>query len=330
MGRLIIHNQLHEPEKKVFRDIDYVVSGNKSGYEKQHQLSQTDGLIYDRTTLMVDGASIFSIERTNYAQENLKVESDFPYLQMHFELKGNSCTYAPLDYQEKLFIDSGQHSIFYYPWLNGTLNHQCKTSAHSVEIELSMELLSSVLNHDLGCLGKFAEDIQARRPGVLGGRSFPITFQMREIIAEIFACPYSDSLKKIFLDCKIRELLYRQLRQILAEPDTQKMKIAPADLARTHHIKEILDQQFLTPPSIAELSSLACMNRTKLQDHFKTVFGETIYGYLATVKMENARHLLEDRSLKIADIASRVGFKNATHFTAAFKKKFGSLPKHFR
>ena len=36
------------------------------------------------------------------------------------------------------------------------------------------------------------------------------------------------------------------------------------------------------------------------------------------------------RNLSIAQIADQLGYKHATHFTAAFKKNTGELPKEFQ
>src|SRR5690606_13466171 len=83
-----------------------------------------------------------------------------------------------------------------------------------------------------------------------------------------------------------------------------------------------------TPHSIQELAAIACMNRTKLQYQFKNIYGNTIYGYLAEERMKKAHELLfSSEYTKIAEIARRIGFKNPNHFSTAFKRKFGYLPK---
>ncbi len=50
--------------------------------------------------------------------------------------------------------------------------------------------------------------------------------------------------------------------------------------------------------------------------------------------MKKARELLfanhTNPPRSIADIAEAVGYEHATHFTAAFKKHFGELPRNLR
>ncbi len=43
-----------------------------------------------------------------------------------------------------------------------------------------------------------------------------------------------------------------------------------------------------------------------------------------------AKQLLLNWELSIAQIADQLGYKHATHFTAAFKKNTGELPKEFQ
>ncbi|GAB3894379.1 helix-turn-helix transcriptional regulator [Spirosoma agri] len=52
----------------------------------------------------------------------------------------------------------------------------------------------------------------------------------------------------------------------------------------------------------------------------------TVFGYLNQFKMEKAKDLLTAGQTKISAIARSLGYKHATHFTAAFKKYFGFLP----
>jgi AraC-like DNA-binding protein len=40
-----------------------------------------------------------------------------------------------------------------------------------------------------------------------------------------------------------------------------------------------------------------------------------------------AKTRLLDPKLKISDIAEKLGYKHATHFSAAYKKHFGELPR---
>ncbi len=84
------------------------------------------------------------------------------------------------------------------------------------------------------------------------------------------------------------------------------------------------------PPSIQELSRKVGTNECDLKKHFKEMFNQTIYGYVREQKIKMARELLKSSDKSISEIAGELGYKHATHFTAAFKKQTGLLPKQLR
>jgi AraC-like DNA-binding protein len=46
--------------------------------------------------------------------------------------------------------------------------------------------------------------------------------------------------------------------------------------------------------------------------------------------MERSKKMLLNDKIKIAEVAEKLGYSHATHFTSAFKKYFGYLPNKLR
>lgn len=260
------------------------------------------------------------------------LESDFPYLQMHFELSTTGCLYIPQAEAEiETVIYGGTHSLLFYPALKGRLHYLKKPMSQSVEIELSLDFLRRLFHNDLEVLGEFGKNIEQNQPAIMGSRSFPITQAMKRLLAEIRDCPYTGALKKAFIEAKVIELLTMQIGQInAAEPGRKSLK--RSDIDKLHEVKNLLLRNIENPFSIEELARVAGLNRTKLQEGFKELFGTTVFGYIADTRLEEARrHILDPGSaLSIGEIAALSGYKNPQHFTAAFKKKFGYLPRDAR
>ncbi|MEY8336933.1 helix-turn-helix domain-containing protein [Lachnospiraceae bacterium 62-35] len=63
---------------------------------------------------------------------------------------------------------------------------------------------------------------------------------------------------------------------------------------------------------------------------FKLRTGVTFRDYLRNTRIEKARELLSDPSLKINQIALLVGYKDTAHFNRAFKDLTGTTPSHYR
>jgi len=94
--------------------------------------------------------------------------------------------------------------------------------------------------------------------------------------------------------------------------------------------KTFLEGNFNHPPTIPTLAHLVGTNENHLKKHFKAVFQETVFGFIKNFRIEKAKQLLKIGELTIAQIADQLGYKHATHFSAAFKKITGELPKEFQ
>ncbi len=63
---------------------------------------------------------------------------------------------------------------------------------------------------------------------------------------------------------------------------------------------------------------------------FKRVTGINFTDYLSRVRIEKAKNLLLNPSLRISEIAFEVGFQSLTHFNRVFKKIIGQSPTQYR
>ena len=107
---------------------------------------------------------------------------------------------------------------------------------------------------------------------------------------------------------------------------------APED-AQVHVIQRIHDElisDLTRRPTIDELSARFHINQTTLKQSFKTVYGLPIAAYMKEYRMKQARKLLAQTDLSIAQIAGQVGYENQSKFTQAFREITGVLPKEYR
>ena len=78
--------------------------------------------------------------------------------------------------------------------------------------------------------------------------------------------------------------------------------------------------------TLSELSDLHRISISSLKSDFKIVCGMPVYAYLKKIRMEEAEHLLSTTDLSITEIASKVGYCNASKFSSAFKAHFDMSP----
>lgn len=310
---------------------EYVGVGNNTLIEKTSHYSSklTDDTI---TRYFMEGVHISMISKNGKETFGYHVRTDSPYLQMHFELEGSvfykSKEYGGMD----CLIPSGFHTLFYYPALYGQLQYPVVRQGFAVEIEITINFLKRIFNDDLSALGLLEKNIEHERPFMVGGKCFPITVKMREILMEMYHCSYIGPLKKIYIEGKLLELLTIQLAQLTLDNQTGiSTKWSKRDVERLHEAQSIIEKNISDPCSIDELSKLVGVNRTKLQKDFKDYFGTTIFGYIADVRMDKAQQMiLHERDMKIAEIAYKIGYKNANHFSTAYKKRFHINPQDTR
>lgn len=82
------------------------------------------------------------------------------------------------------------------------------------------------------------------------------------------------------------------------------------------------------PPTIEQLSREVGLNQLKLKQGFKILFGTSIYAMFQKHRMEHARFLLKNSN--VTEVAITMGYSNISHFSAAYRKQFGILPKYDR
>jgi AraC family transcriptional regulator len=92
--------------------------------------------------------------------------------------------------------------------------------------------------------------------------------------------------------------------------------------------KDYLLHDLSAAPTIAELSRVVGLNQCKLKKGFKSLFGTSIYAHFQEERMHKAMQLL--KSNNVTETAMVMGYSNFSHFSTAFRKQFGMLPKEAR
>ncbi|MFC3745438.1 helix-turn-helix transcriptional regulator [Paenibacillus sp. GCM10012306] len=158
-----------------------------------------------------------------------------------------------------------------------------------------------------------------------------ITSSIRLVLSQIWECPYSGGVRELYLEAKMLELFAVYLNESLYEAERipQTVRLSKDDMASLQQAREILQRDYIEPPTLAALARSICLNEFKLKKGFKEMFGYTVHAYVIEQRMQQARHLLDQGSVTVTEAAYRVGYGNASHFAAAFRKKFGIRPGEY-
>ena len=268
----------------------------------------------------------------HYAQDiDIDLKEDAS-LKFHYRLSGVSEIELP---EERFQI--GQHTggVLLNP--DGVVKHEHVTAG---EHEKSVTLICSAgfLKARLGDSSTLLP--AAIREYISGKRSpyfcqhVPLRASMATTAASLFDSQMEGPLRNLFALSRGLELLALSL-QSLAEaeqdcPDGPERGIHSRDLKRLQDAREILDENFIEPPTINRLARKVGINEAKLMHCFKQLYGLTIFDYAQSMRMEKAKQLLESTDLSITEIAFEVGYEYSSNFTTAFKRQFGITPSAAR
>lgn len=136
-------------------------------------------------------------------------------------------------------------------------------------------------------------------------------------------------------DYILKPIDYQQLTGQLAyhmeamQPAAAESTAVPQHMV-IRHAMAYIDEHVEKNIGLAEVADAVHVSAGHLSRLFKLETKESFSTYLNRRRMEHVRALLDDPSLKIFEIAQRMGFHNMTYFHARFKEVFGVTPGGYR
>ncbi|NML19411.1 helix-turn-helix transcriptional regulator [Pseudoflavitalea sp. G-6-1-2] len=256
-------------------------------------------------------------------------EVDFPVVQVLFSLTSNTL-YCSDSMDVPFSLNTNQFNICYMPWYNGTIEWKASEKMESVEFYILPEYFDRFLPEEK-LFQQFRTDIQQQRFSRLSNHNLPITAPMQVLLRDIVHSKRKNHYRRLEVEAKLTELLllqFEQFRQFNENPVCATLK--QSEIEKMYFAREIILSNYDKPCSLIDLAHEVGTNEYKLKKHFKAVFGNTVFGYLNNSKMAHAKDLLQSGAMNVTEVADLVGYKNTTHFTAAFKKHFGILPSDLK
>lgn len=278
--------------------------------------------------------------------EEIKIENDFTILrfenesdemykvdrkvnqgiiQFHFGIKGkgkfifNQGGYA-LDLNEEKAL------LFYNPQKELPIQLEVLPKSWIITVLISIKKLHSLFSTEAETIPFLsAENIDKKYYN-----EDDITPSMAIVLNQLFHNNLNESIKKIYYKGKAYELMSLYFnRSDDASVEQCPFLIDEENVLKLRKAKEIILANMSEPPSLQELANQVGLNLKKLKTGFKQIYGDTVYGFLLDYKLEYARQLLDSGSYNVSEVGLKIGYSTASHFIAAFKKKFGTTPKKY-
>lgn len=252
-----------------------------------------------------------------------------PVVEMYFSVLGSSV--LKVQNGNEYNFSGNQHNLIFCPdkeYLVGSPDE--KENSYTFHIIFPQQYFINLINKAYPVLDAFSNEMLKSRFAALAKNNMPIIPEMNSILQEMMNCKRKGMLKSLFMEAKIIKLLMLQLEQFeqLQHHSTNWLK--QHDIEKIHYVKNFMDKNISKTFSLIELSREAGINDFKLKKGFKELFGTTVFGYLKDIRMQEAKRLLLEKNIAIAEISMLCGYKFVQNFTKAFKQEFGITPDKFR
>lgn len=257
--------------------------------------------------------------------QNFEREISSTFIQIHFCLRGNS----------KFLFNNGSYSfdvsdnrsiLLYNPQRTLPINLEIQPKTTLVSLLISIEKFHALFSKESGYI-PFLSDENSNKKYYDDTEIKP---SVSLVLQQIINSNSNSSIRDLYVKGKVYELLSLHFQK---EENTDgeycPFLVDEQNVLKIRKAKEIIISRMAEPPSLQELAAEIGLNLKKLKEGFKQIYGDTVYSFLFDYKMEHSRKLLESNQFNVNEVGLQVGYSTASHFIAAFKKKFGTTPKKY-
>ena len=275
--------------------------------------------------ILEKGFYVLHFQNESNQIQSFEREIDSSFIQMHFCLRGNS----------KFLFNNGSYSfdvldnrsiLLYNPQRTLPINLEIQPKTTLVSLMISIEKFHSLFSKESGYI-PFLSNENSNKKYYDDTEIKPM---VSIVLQQIINANINSSVKELYVKGKVYELLSLHFqKEESANREYCPFLVDEKNVIKIRKAKEIMIARMTEPPSLQELATEIGLNLKKLKDGFKQIYGDTVYSFLFDYKMEHSRKLLETNQFNVNEVGLQVGYSTASHFIAAFKKKFGTTPKKY-
>ena len=270
---------------------------------------------------------VFVLSYQNESTENQVIERyiDSSYIQFHFCLKGES-TFVFNNGNYRLDIKEETSLLLYNPERDLPIHLEVNPNCWLVTLIISIEKFHSLFSQEANYVTFLSEDNRDKKYYKDGKISPSMAITLNQIVNYNL----NSSIKNLYFKGKAYELLSLYFNRA-EDADTEQCPflVDETNVAKIKRAKDIIIAKMAEPPTLQELSEDIGLPLKKLKEGFKQIYGDSVFSFLFDYKMEVARKLLESGAHNVNEVGLKVGYSTASHFIAAFKKKYGITPKKY-
>ncbi len=133
----------------------------------------------------------------------------------------------------------------------------------------------------------------------------------------IFSCQHFSEIETILIN--VQDEVIQKL---------EKKEQSPKHVI--HLVQQYITEHYGDDLSLNILAEKVYLSPSYLSEIFIQETGCGINKYIKSLRMENAKDLLNNTNMKIIEICKKVGYHNLSYFVRSFREHFGSSPEKYR
>ena len=250
---------------------------------------------------------------------------DQRFIQFHFNIKGH----AQFVYHQGHYVlelPDNQSLLLYNPETELPLHVVLSPGSSLISILMSIRKFHALFTSEADYIPFLSSENRDKKYY----KQNPVSPTQAVILSQLWNEQIHPSVKNLYCKGKIYELLslyFNRNTETTAEQCPFLMD--EENVQRIRQAKEIVIERMAEPPGLKELASEIGLSLKKLKEGFKQIYGDSVYSFLFDYKMEVARKMLESGKHNVNEVGLKVGYSTASHFIAAFKKKYHTTPKQY-
>ena len=126
---------------------------------------------------------------------------------------------------------------------------------------------------------------------------------------------------------ELKDLLLGAFRQILI---AQQENAGGKNAYVVRKVREYVQHHYGEPMTVDAIADEIHFSVNYVRSIFKEGTGQTILEYVTDYRFAKACELLKDPTLRVKDVANRVGYENISYFGSVFTKRYHMTPNEYR
>ncbi len=279
---------------------------------------------YEETTI---SPGFFILKFNNETDENQTFmrEVSSTFIQFHFCIKGSALLLFN-DGNYSLPIKEENSLLLYNPQRDLPINLVLEKHSWVLSVLLPINKFHGLFSTEADYI-TFLNKENKDRKYYKDGRISP---SMAIVLNQLMNYNLNPTIKPLYFKAKAYELLSLYFNRP-ADADVEQCPFLADEenVSKIKKAKQIIIARMAEPPTLQQLADEINLPLNKLKEGFKQIYGDSVFSFLFDYKMEVARQLLATGSHNVNEVGLKVGYSTASHFIAAFKKRFGTTPKKF-